>query len=199
MSAPAIYTATLTTGSLKLRESRIVAGLLLDGVSGVAWKEAVARQNVLQSRASGSAAVLARLLRARLERFDRPLWMMVRDGSKELATQALLACAIKHSALLRDFLDLVLRSEYRLFRLHLSTGVWSAYLDGCRSRDPSMPEWSESTRHRLRSTVFQILAQVGYLEDTRTREIKPVRILPELVAYLRARDENHLLRCLQLP
>jgi Putative inner membrane protein (DUF1819) len=176
-----------------------VAGLLMDGVSDAEWKVAIERQNVLQSRAPGSSVVLARLLRARLECFDKPLWVMVRDGNKALATQALLACAVKHSALLRDFMDLSLRDEYRMFRPSLFTSVWSAYLEGCRSRDPSLPDWSESTQNRLRSTVFQILAQAGYLADTASREIKSVSILPELIAYLRARGEDHLIRCLQLP
>ncbi len=199
MPPPAIYTATLTTGSLKPRESRIVAGLLLDNVTDPEWKDAIERRNVFQSRAPGSAVVLARLLRARLECFDGPLWIMVRDGSKELATQCLLACAVKHSALLRDFMDLSLRDEYRMFRPTLGTGVWSAYLENCSSRDPAMPDWSESTRNRLRSTVFQILAQVGYLTDTTSREMKPVSISPDLIAYLRTSGEDHLIRCLQLP
>ena len=199
MLKSSLYTATLTTGSLKPRESRIVAGLLLDGVSNAAWKSAIEHQNVLQCRAAGSAVVLARLLRARLECFDQPLWMMVRDGNKALATQALLVCAVKHSALLRDFMDLGLRDEYRMFRQTLSASVWFSYLEGCRNRDPAMPDWSESTQNRLRSTVFQILAQAGYLSDTSVREIKSVSILPELIAYLRARGENPLIRCLQLP
>jgi hypothetical protein len=199
MLKPSLYTATLTTGSLKPRESRIVAGLLLDGVSNAAWKSAIEHQNVLQSRAPGSSVVLARLLRARLECFDQPLWMMVRDGNKALATQSLLACAVKHSALLRDFMDLSLRDEYRMFRQTLSPSVWSSYLEGCRNRDPAMPDWSESTQNRLRSTVFQILAQAGYLSDTSARELKSVSILPELIAYLRDREEVHLIRCLQLP
>lgn len=62
-----------------------------------------------------------------------------------------------------------------------------------------MPDWSESTQNRLRSTVFQILAQAGYLSDTSARELKSVSILPELIAYLRDREEVHLIRCLQLP
>ncbi|MCX6880433.1 MAG: DUF1819 family protein [Verrucomicrobia bacterium] len=193
------YTATLTTGSLKPRESRIVAELLLDGVSDAAWKDAIKRKNVLQARAPGSAVVLARLLRARLECFDAPLWLMVRDGNKELSAQALLACAVKHSTLLRDFMDLTLGDEYRMFRPTLAAGVWSTFLEGCRSRDPAMPDWSESTQDRLRSTVFQILSQAGYLSDTAARELKTVTILPELISYLRENGETHLIRCLQLP
>jgi hypothetical protein len=62
-----------------------------------------------------------------------------------------------------------------------------------------MPEWFETTKKRLRSTVFQILAQAGYLSDTSARELKTVTILPELISYLDRKGEKKLIRCLQLP
>jgi hypothetical protein len=198
-SASSIYSANITKGSLKLRESRIVAGLLMNDVSAAKWKEAIEIKNVLQARSVATAISLAGYIRSRLEYFDRDLWKMVRDGDRTLACQSLLVCAMKHSALLRDFMDLNLRDEYRKFRPTLATNVWMDYLEGCRSRDPDMPEWFETTKKRLRSTVFQILAQAGYLSDTSARDLKTVTILPELISYLRRKGENQLIRCLQLP
>jgi len=193
------YSANITKGSLKLRESRIVAGLLMDKVSDAEWKDAIENQNVLQARSAATATSMAGYIRSRLEYFDRDLWKMVRDGDRTLACQSLLVCAMKHSALLRDFMDLNLRDEYRKFRPTLATSVWTEYLEGCRSRDPDMPEWFETTKNRLRSTVFQILAQAGYISDTSARELKTVTILPELISYLHRKGENQLIRCLQLP
>ena len=176
-----------------------MAGLLMDRMSDSEWKDAIEKQNVLQARSIATATSMAGFIRARLECFDSQLWKMVKDGDRTLATQALLVCAMKHSALLRDFMDLNLRDEYRKFRLTLATNVWTEYLEGCRSRDPNMPEWFETTRNRLRSTIFQILAQTGYLSNTSDRELKTVTILPELISYLREKGETHIIRCLQLP
>jgi hypothetical protein len=189
----------MTKGSLKLRESRIVAALLLAGVRHEEWKEQIEQKNILQARSVATARSLAGFLRARLEQFDSPLWLLVRDGDRILATQALLACAVKHSVLLRDFIDLKLRDEYRKFSPTLPANAWSEFLEECHGRDPGVSAWHESTRRRLRSTVFQILAQSGYLSDTSSRELRPVTLLPELSHYLREKGENHLLRCLNLP
>ena len=63
--------------------------------------------------------------------------------------------------MLGDFLDLVVRDQYRVFATALTEQLWEDYLDDCRGRDPDMPQWNESTRRRLRSSVFQILAQAG--------------------------------------
>lgn len=126
------------------------------------------------------------------------LWRLVRDGTGIVATHAVLAAAIKHSPLLGDFLDLVVREQYRLFQPTLSHALWQDYLDDCRGRDADMPEWQESTKRRLRSSVFQTLAQAGFLENTKTLKLQAVYIAPQVLAYLHDHDERYVLRCIQV-
>ena len=140
------YKADITAGSLKVSESRIIADLLLRGIDKRGWDEAVLDKNVLQARSSETAKRFARLIRGRLETMETDLWKLARDGTGEVATHAVLAAAIKHSPLLGDFLDLVVREHYRLFTATLSNKCWEDYLDECRGRDPEMPVWNESTR-----------------------------------------------------
>jgi hypothetical protein len=192
------YRADLTAGSLKVQESRIVADLLLRGVSGEGWKDAIVKENVLQARNPATAVRLARLIRKRLELMGSDLWKLIRDGDKIVATHAVLAAAIKHSPLLGDFLDLVVREQYRQFKPTLTKTIWEDYLNDCRGRDPDMPLWNESTRKRLRSSVYQILAQAGFIENTRSLKLRPVHIVPQVLTYLRDRDENYVLRCIQV-
>ena len=192
------YSADITAGSLKVPESRIVARLLLDGADRQAWKDAIVSENVLQARNPATANRLARLIRGRLETMDADLWKLVRDGTGTVATHAVLAAAVKHSPLLGDFLDLVVREQFRLFSPRLSKAIWDDYLDGCRGRDPDMPRWNESTRRRLRSSVFQTLAQAGYLEDTEVLKLQPVHIARQVLDYLKDHDEEYVLRCIQV-
>ena len=49
-------------------------------------------------------------------------------------------------------------------------------LEGCRGRDPAMPLWHDTTRRRLRSSVFQMLAEAGYIENTRSLKLQTVHI-----------------------
>jgi hypothetical protein len=192
------YSADLTAGALKVPESRIVASLLLDGVDGDRWKDAIVKENVLQTRSPATAIRLARLIRLRLETMDADLWKLVRDGTATVSAHATLAAAVKHSPLLGDFLDLVVRDRLRMFKSNLSTATWEDYLDGCRGRDVDMPLWSESTRRRLRSSVFQALAQAGYLADTRSLTLQPVHVARQVLDYLHVHDETYALRCLQV-
>jgi len=196
--AGARYRTTITSGSLKVAESRIIADLLLRGVDAHDWRVELLDKNVLQARNPETARRLSRLLRARLALMQPALWTMVRDGSAHLATHACLAAAVKHSPLIGDFLDMVVREQYRVFRPALSKPLWEHFIEDCRNRDAAMADWSESTIGRLRSTVFQILAQAGYIENTRTLKLQSVFIAKEVLSYLHTHDEQYVLRCIQV-
>ena len=192
------YKADITAGSLKVAESRIVAGLLLRKVNADGWEKAIIEDNVLQTRSEATAIRIGRLIRKRLELMNPDLWRLVRDGTGTVATHAVLAAAVKHSPLLGDFLDLVVREQYRLFNTALSNKLWDDYLDDCRGRDPDMPIWNESTRKRLRSSVFQILAQAGYIENTRSKRLQTVHIASQVLQYLERHNEYYVLRCIKV-
>jgi len=192
------YKAHITAGALKLPESRIIAGLLLRHVDAEVWKDAIVTKNVLQARNPATAKRLTKLIRGRLETMGPDLWKLVRDGKGTVATHAVFAAAIKHSPLLGDFLDLVVGEQYRRFGMALTNTMFADYLEGCRERDPEMPQWNESTRRRLRSSVFQMLAQAGYKESTRNLKLQTVHVADQVLRYLKANHEEYVLRCIQV-
>ncbi|MCK4303756.1 MAG: DUF1819 family protein [Candidatus Eisenbacteria sp.] len=193
-----IYTATITSASLRLRESRIIADLLLQAVSAEAWKDAIVNQNALQMGSMESIKRISRLLRARLEPLGEGLWKMVRDGGRAQAAQAAFGGAVKNSRLLGDFMDITMREQSALFAKHLEHRMWTEYIAGCRGRDPDMPHWSEATVARLRSAVFSMLAGAGYLKDTRSLQLQNVFVDTQLAGYLRDRGETYVLRCMEV-
>lgn len=192
------YRADLTAGSLKIPESRVIAGLLLQGLNDSQWQFEIMDRNVLQVKNPATARRLTQLLRKRLETMKPPLWKLVRDGKGNVATHAALAAAVKHSQLLGDFLRFVLAEQYRLFSPTLSHRHFADYLETCRERDPEMQQWNESTCKRLRSSVFQILAQAGYIDSTRGCRLQTVHIAEQVLAYLKSHQEDYVLRCIQV-
>jgi hypothetical protein len=189
------YRADITAGSLKVAESRRIAEFLLKkGIDDTAWKRAIIDDNILQARNPETGKRLARLIRARLGPMGPDL---VRDGKGPVATHAVFAAAVKHSALLGDFLGMAIAEQYRIFAKALTNRLFDDYLEGCKVRDPDMPDWNESTRNRLRSSVFQMLAQAGYLENTRTLNLQPVHISEQVLHVLRDHGESYVLHCLE--
>ena len=192
------YRADITAGALKLPESRLIADLLLRHVDTEAWKDAIVTNNILQARNPATARRLTTLIRRRLETMGPNLWELVRDGNGTVATHAIFAASVKHSPLLGDFLEIVVAEQYRLFSPALTHALFTNYLEGCREHDPEMPQWNETTVRRLRSSVFQMLAQAGYIESTRSLKLKTVHIAEQVLRYLKANKEQYVLRCIQV-
>ncbi len=197
------YTSTITSASLRLRESRVVAGLLLDEVDRPtstnveAWTKTLLHDNVLQMGSPVSIRRIARLIRARLEPMGIGLWHMVRDGDRTLATQAVFAAALKESRLLADFMRFVIHDHHVVFAKQLAPHCWSDFIAACRGRDPDMPRWSEATINKLRSAVFSMLAEVGYISDSKSLALQHVYVEPRLATYLRDNGEGLVLRCME--
>lgn len=122
------YRADISAVALKVPETRIIAGVFLRDIDEEGWKHALLSENVLQSRNPATAIRLARLIKARLTLMDAELWKMICEGSGVVTVHAVLAAAIKHSHLLGDFLDLVVREQYHLFNPALSNRLWDDYL-----------------------------------------------------------------------
>lgn len=192
------YRADITAGSLKVAESRVIADLLLQQADDDAWKSALGRDNLLQARSPATARRLARLIRNRLETMTPDFWKLVRDGNSTVTTHACLAAAVKHSALLADFLELVVKEQYRIFAEKLTYQLWENFVADCQSRDPDLPPWSDSTIRRLRSSVFQVLEQAGYIDNTKSLRLQTVHLAREVVRYLEKHHESSVLRCIQV-
>ena len=192
------YTSSITASGLRLRESRIVAELLLGRPTRDEWRKAIVDRNVLQAHSSATARRVSSLLRARLEPLGEGGWTMLRDGDRDLATQTCFAGAVKNSRLLGDFLDITIREQLTLFAKQLEPRFWLDYIAGCRGRDPDMADWSDETVAKLRSAVFSMLAEAGYVANTRTLMLQNVFLDPSLVGYLRDRGETYVLRCMEV-
>ena len=191
------YKADIAGGSLKLYESRIIANLLIERCSPSGWKRAIEVENVLQKTSPGTAKRQASLIRARLNTMPADHWILVRDGSKPLATQAVFAAAIAHSPLLRDFLTLNVRDRFRTGSLALARHHWRNYVEACRERDLEMSVWTQSTTDKLGDSVFQILAEVGMLSEGAKPLLQPVHYQSEILSYLKIHKFDEVLRAMQ--
>jgi hypothetical protein len=180
------YRADIGGGTLMLLESRKVAALLLQGVSDAHWRNAIEVENVLQKTSTAAAKRIASLIRARLETMAKDIWSVVRDGDRDAAMQAMFVASIKHSPLLGDFIDLVVRERFQGFHDTLPKSLWPEYLEICRSRAPDVPIWKDSTAKKLGVHVYRILFEVGVLTDAKSYRLRRLVVQGEIAdKYLR--------------
>ena len=192
------YNTELVAGSLLVPESRKVAEHILRGADESEWWRFVNVDNTLQKRSPASTRRQTRLLRNRLTAVSPELLRLVVGGSNEVATQALLAAAIKHSRLLGDFMDTVVREHLRQFETSLARTDWTRFIEECATREAAVASWSPSTKNKLGQVVIRILAEAGYLASTRSMRFAPVTIVPEVRRCLEQDGESYCLRCMTL-
>jgi len=192
------YNAEIVAGSLLVAESRKLAELLLKGLDSVALNKAIISDNVLQKKSPATAKRQAALIKKRLDLMTPDLWRLVVNGTHEVATQALLAAAIKHSHLLGDFLQSVVKARLKVFENQLSRKDWTTYLEEREQLDSEVALWAESTRNKLGEVIFRMLAEAKYLDSTRSLKITPVVIIDEVRRYLTDSSEQYVLDCMEI-
>ena len=193
-----IYKANITAGALLIPESRKIADLMLRDVSSEEWKDAIEQKNILQKLSVSSSKRVAAHIRSRLELMTPELWKMVRDGDAVLTTQAIFAAAIKHCRILGDYLDLVVREQFRKLEDRLTPALWDRFVVSCKQRDPLMEDFPQSTAKKMRSVIHKILVEVGYLQRARDWRLKKIEIVPEVMEYLEKNKEDYVRKCIQV-
>lgn len=181
-----------------MEESRKIADLLLKNINSDQWYQAIVVENILQKRSPVTAKKQARLIKNRLILMDSALWLLVRDGSAQVASQALLSAAIKHSRLVGDFMGTVLRQHWQTFTKTIDHKDWNIYLEQCAQIDPKIDTWKDTTRSKLKQIVFRILAEAKYIENTKSCKLIPVSLTPEIKSYLVKNKEDYVLSCMDI-
>ena len=64
--------------------------------------------------------------------------------------------------------------------------------------EPQVDTWKESTRSKLKQVVFRMLAEAKYIESTRSCELIPVSLAPEIEEYLVQKNEEYVLKCMKI-
>lgn len=192
------YDGDLIGGSLQVRESRIVADLLLSRVDEDGWKQAILEENVLQKRSVATAKRVSGALRSRLERVEPAYWQAIRDGDDELATQACLCTALERNLLLVEFMETVVKDAYLTRSSKLEFWLWGDFLEDRANRDPAIFDWTAGSKRKMGQVAMRILAEAGYIRSTRTPTLQHVLVRPEIRALLDDSYRHRIRACLEI-
>ncbi len=181
-----------------VRESRMVAALMLDKATPEEWDQAIRVDNILQKKSPASAKRNAQAIRKRLERIEPEFWRALRDGDEELATQVAFCTALERNLLLVEFMERVIRDAYVTHAEKLELFQWADFLEDCAHKDPNIYDWKESSKEKMRQVVFRMLAEMGYLNNTRSLKLQHVVIRPEIRAMLDDTYKQRVRQCMEV-
>lgn len=192
------YASDLNGGSLMLRESRVIAGLLLKGATDEEWAQQIQIENVLQKRSPSTSKRFSAVIRTRLALLESEFWKAIRDGDDELAMQATFVSALQRNLLLLEFMEKVVKEAYQLHAQNLASYQWLDFLDDCANKDASIFDWKESTRKKMGTVVFRMLKEVGYLDNARNKNLQVMLVRPEIKGMLENTFRQRLLASMDM-
>jgi len=181
-----------------VRESRIIAGLLLAQATPKQWQQAILIENKLQKRSLATAKRNAQAIRKRLKRLDEEYWYMLHDHDNELATQVSFVAALERNLLLMEFMETVVADAYLTQANELQIYQWEEFLIERQARDPAISRWTELSRKKMGQVVFRILDEADYLVSTRLPKLQFVAIRAELKQLLIEKHQHRLLACMEI-
>ncbi|MGO3346441.1 MAG: DUF1819 family protein [Marinomonas sp.] len=192
------YKSDLNGGSLMVRESRIVADLLLKKATENEWKQRIQDNNELQKRTTSTAKRYSKAIRSRLERLEPEFWQALRDGDEELATQVCFVSVLERNLLLLEFMERVVKDAYDAHLNALKPYQWLDFLEECSIKDPIINSWKASTKQKMGTVVFRILSEADYLENARSKKLQNVLVRPELKDMLENTFRKRLLMSMDI-
>lgn len=192
------YDSDLTGGSLMVRESRVIADLLLKEATSEEWLDAIQTDNRLQKPTAATARRIAQSIRKRLERMEPSFWQAIRDGDDELATQASFCAVLERNLLLVEFIESVLRDAFVTQAGKLHVWQWNDFLDERAHKDSALADWSMTTKRKTGQVAFRILAEVGLLTDTRSLTLQHLLVRPEVRVLLDDTYRHRIRSCLEV-
>lgn len=192
------YNSDLTGGSLMVRESRIVADLLIRHATPEQWHQAIQVDNLLQKKTQASAKRNAQAIRKRLELMEPEFWRALRDGDDELATQVAFCSALERNLLLVEFMEQVIQDAYAMHSEKIEAYHWMDFLDDCANRDNKIHDWHESTKKKMGQVVFRMLIEVGFLDNAKSKRFQPFVVRPEVKSMLENTFRQRLLACMDM-
>ncbi|CAH0535760.1 hypothetical protein VST7929_03234 [Vibrio stylophorae] len=191
------YLGDLIGGSLMIKESQLIADLLLTQPSKEQWDDAIVNQNILQKRSPASAKRNAATIKKRIGSLSNEFLSALANANYEAAAQLMMAATLINSPLLADFMRTVVMDAKRMYRESIDNKDWEYFWeDKCRLY-PEFAEMSESSTYKIAQVAFKVMTDGGFLESTKSKVLTNIYIEPDVRSLLIEMDQEDIIQAME--
>lgn len=185
---------TITREQFLFHEMRIVAKLMVNGISDDEIVEQVARENLFQYPTERMIKNLTRVCIVRLHAIDSDILVeQIARGSSESAKQICLYAMIKYYRIVYDFMVTVIGEKYRTKDYSYSKVDINIFFTRLQEQVEEVATWTDSTVVKIKQVLTRLLVDNGYLDSTKSTELHPVLIDYDLKNICKERNEYAIL------
>ncbi|WP_305815132.1 DUF1819 family protein [Photobacterium leiognathi] len=191
------YLGDLIGGSLMIKESQLIADLLLTQPSKEQWDDSLVNQNILQKRSPASAKRNAATIKKRIGSLSNEFLSALANANHEEAAQLMMAATLINSPLLADFMRTVVMDAKRMYRESIDSKDWEYFWeDKCRLY-PEFAEMSESSTYKIAQVAFKVMTDGGFLESTKSKILTNIYIEPDVRSLLIEMDKEDIIQAME--
>ncbi|MBP3762212.1 MAG: DUF1819 family protein [Ruminococcus sp.] len=189
------YSGSLTREQFMFYEIRIVARLILQDKSRESIFDEIFTDNLFQFPTERKIKTITNACFRRIDALDSPeLVSCLANASAEVAKQINLYAIMCENSIVYDFMTEVIGEKFRLQELDFSSKDVNVFFMELAEKVPAVNEWSESTIKKLKQVLVKFLVECEYLENTKSEQLQPVYLYPELEDSIRAKNDIDALR-----
>lgn len=192
------YLGDLIGGSLMIKESQLIAELLLTDPTKEQWDDAIVEQNILQKRSAASAKRNAATVKKRIATLDNNFLRALADANHEEAAQLMMAATLINSPLLADFMRTVVMDAKRMYRESIDMKDWESFWEDKSRLYPELTEMSESSTYKIAQVAFKVMTDGGFLESTRSKLLTNVYVTPDVRNLLVNMNQEDIIQAMEI-
>ncbi|OQK58026.1 DUF1819 family protein [Vibrio vulnificus] len=191
------YLGDLIGGSLMIKESQLIADLLLTQPSKEQWDDAIVNQNILQKRSPASAKRNAATIKKRIGSLSNEFLSALANANHEAAAQLMMAATLINSPLLADFMRTVVMDAKRMYRESIDSKDWEYFWEDKCCLYPEFAEMSESSTYKIAQVAFKVMTDGGFLESTKSKVLTNIYIEPDVRSLLIEMDKEDIIQAME--
>jgi len=181
------YNGGLTREQFLFYEIRIVASLMLLGMSKDEIISKIKEENLFQFPTERMIASITKTCFQRIEALESDnLIYYLANSSADIAKQINLYAMMKYNRVVWDFMTTVIGEKFRTQEFDFSKKDLNVFFFQLQEQNDTVASWSDATIGKIKQVLTKSLVECEYLDSVKATQLNPVSIAPEL------EDEIHL-------
>lgn len=181
------YNGGLTREQFLFYEIRIVASLILQGLSREEVLDKINEENLFQFPTERMISSIAKTCFKRIDALESEILIYhLANAPAEVAKQINLYAMMKYNRVVWDFMITVIAEKYRTQEFEFENIDLNLFFFRLQEQNETVASWSDSTINKIKQVLKKALVECGYLDSTRSTCLNMISIAPELEDEIRA-------------
>ena len=185
-----VYNGGLTREQFLFYEIKIVASLITQGFSRDEIAEKIIDENLFQFPTERMFKSITTCCFKRIDALASDnLTYLLANASADVVKQVNLYAMMKYNRIVWDFMITVIGEKYRTRDFSFSKKDMNLFFYRLQEQNDSVASWSDQTIAKIKQVLIKSLVECGYLENSKSEQLNPVYIVPELEDEIKAKND----------